>query len=122
MAWTLAVNLLLRVLVAILLLVLRPLLIRVAISLIRWSLVPLLRALLQVGTLAGVACRCLSLKPLPFGIHLLALIVNYNSAIHKSLKVGVGVGHKLKLKTIIQTLEKTTLLISIISHLIRSIM
>ena len=101
LAWRLATNLLLRALVAILLLVLRPLLIRVAISLIRWSLVPLLRALLWVGMLAGVASRGLSLKPLPFGIHLPVLIVNHNSAIHQCLEVGVGVRHELELETII---------------------
>jgi hypothetical protein len=85
-------------------------------------LVPLLIALLKASVLTSIASRGLSLKPLPFSIHLLALTVNHNSAIHERLEVGVCIGHQLKLETIIQTLQKKMLLISIISHLIRSIM
>ena len=49
---------------------------------IRWTLVPLLKALLWVGTLASVASRGLSLKSPLLGVHLLALIINHNSAVH----------------------------------------
>jgi ABC-type amino acid transport system permease subunit len=45
-------------------------------------LITLLIALLETSALASVASRYLSLKPLPFGIHLLALVVHHNSAIH----------------------------------------
>ena len=93
----------------------------VAIPLIRWSLVPLLEALLRIGAWTSIASRGLSLKPPLLGLHLFALIINNNSAIHQRLEIGVCIGHKLELQTIIQTLEKAALLISIISHLIRSI-
>ena len=63
----------------------------------------------------------LSLKPPPLGLHLLTIVVNNNSAIHQRLKIGVGIGHKLELQTIIQTFEKAALLVSIISHFIWSI-
>ena len=91
------------------------------VPLIRWPLVPLLGALWRIVALTSVAFRGLSLKPLPFSIHLLALIVNHNSVIHERLEVGVCIGHKLELETIIQTLKKATMFISIINHLIRSI-
>jgi hypothetical protein len=39
-------------------------------------------ALLETSALVSVASRNLSLKPLPFGIHLLALVIHHNSAIH----------------------------------------
>jgi ABC-type amino acid transport system permease subunit len=45
-------------------------------------LITLLLALLETSALASVASRHLSLKPHPFGIHLLALVVHHNSAIH----------------------------------------
>ena len=91
------------------------------IPLIGWSLVPLLEALLRVGARTSIASRGLSLKSPLLGLHLFVLIVNNNCAIHHHLKIGVCIGHKLELQTITQTLEKVVLLISIISHLIRSI-
>ena len=121
LTWSLIAVMLLRALVAILLLVLRTLLIQVVVPLIRQPLVPLLEALWRVVALMSVASRGLSQKPPILSFHLLALIINHNSAIHKCLKVGVGVGHQLQVETIIQTLEKAMLLISIICHLIRSV-
>jgi len=108
-------------LVTILLLVLVALGVLTTIPLIGWSLVPLLETLLRIGTWTGITSRGLSLKPPLLGLHLFALIINNNSAIHQRLKIGVCIGHKLELQTIIQTLEKAALLISIISHLIRSV-
>jgi hypothetical protein len=72
------------------------------ISLIRW--ISLLVALLEASALTSVASRSLSLEPLPFSIHLLALIVNHNSVIHQCLIIGVSIEHQLQLQTIIQTL------------------
>jgi hypothetical protein len=115
------ITILLRALIAILLLVRGTLLIQITIPLTRWSLVPRLIALLKASALTSITSRGLSLKPLPFSIHLLVLIVNHNSTNHERLEVGVRVGHQLELETIIQTLQKKTLLISIISHLIQSI-
>ena len=108
---------------ATLLLTLLELVLRVLtmIPLIGWSLVPLLEALLRVGARTSIASRGLSLKPPLLSLHLLALVVNNNSAIHQCLKIGVCIGHKLVLQTVIQTLEKTALLVSIISNFIRSI-
>ena len=63
----------------------------------------------------------MSLKPPLLGLHLFALIVNNNSVIHQCLEIRVCVGHKLELQTIVQTLEKMALLISIISHIIQSV-
>ena len=91
------------------------------IPLIGWSLVPLLEAFLRVGVQTSIASRGLSLKPPLLHLHLFALVVNNNSMIHQHQKVEVCIGHKLELHTIIQTLEKAALLISIISDLIRSI-
>ena len=91
------------------------------IPLTRWSLKPLREALLRVGTWTSIAPRGLPLKPPLLGLHLLALVVNNNSAIHQCLEIGVSIGHKLELQTIIQTLEKVVLLINIISHLIQSV-
>ena len=93
----------------------------VAIPLIRWPQVPLLESLLRVGARTSITPRGLSLKPPLLGLHLFALVVNNNSTIHQCLEIGVCIGHKLELQTIIQTLEKVALLISIISHLIRSV-
>ena len=85
-----------------LLLILLPLMLKLValrvwstVPLIRWTLVPLLKALLWVGMLASVAFRGLSLKSPLLGVHLLALIVNHNSAIHQGLEIRVGVGHEL---------------------------
>ena len=108
-------------LIPVLRLVLRMLRIRTTVPLTDWSLVPLLKTLLRIGTRMSIASRGLSLKPPLLSLHLFALIVNNNGAIHQRLKIGVCIGHKLELQTIIQTLEKAVLLISIISHLIRSV-
>jgi hypothetical protein len=51
------------------------------IPLTRWM--PLLITLLETSTLTGVAIGGLSLKPFPLGIHLLALVIHHNSAVHK---------------------------------------
>ena len=83
---------------------------------------PLLEAMLRVGAWTGITPRGLSLKPPLLGLHLFALIVNNNGAIHQCLEIGVCIGHKLELQTVIQTLEKAALLISIISHLLQSVM
>ena len=91
------------------------------VPLIRWPLVPLLEALLWVGALASVASRGLSLKPPLLSFHLLALIINHDSVIHKCLEVGVGVGHKLKLETIVQSFEEAILLLVIFSYFLRSV-
>ena len=82
---------------------------------------PLLEALLRIGARTSITPRGLSLKPPLLSLHLFALIVNINGAIHQCLEIGVCIGHKLELQTIIQTLEKEMLLISIISHLIQSV-
>ena len=108
-------------LIAILLLVWWTLLVRVVILLIRWPRVPLLEALLRIGARTSITPRGLFQKPAPLSLHLFALIVNNNSAVHQRLEIGVCIGHKLELQTIIQPLEKAALLISIISHLIRSV-
>jgi hypothetical protein len=50
------------------------------IPLIRW--ISLLVALLKSSALMSVASRGLSLEPLPFSIHIFALVVNHNRAIH----------------------------------------
>ena len=90
-----------------LLLVLRALLelvtlrILTMVSLVRWSSIPLLKTLLGIGMRAGVTSRSLLLKPPLLGFHLFALIVNHNSAVHKCLEIGVCIGHKLELETII---------------------
>jgi len=78
-------------------------------------------ALLRIGAWTSIASRGLSLNPPLLSLHLLALIVNHNSVIHERLEVGVCIGHKLELETIIQTLKKATMFISIINHRIRSI-
>ena len=122
LSWCLLATLQLGALISILLLIRWTLLVRVAIPLIRWSLVPLLKALLRVGARTSITPRGLTLKPPLLSLHLFALIVNNNSAIHQRLEIKVCIGHKLELQTIIQPLEKVVLLISIISHLIQSVM
>ena len=69
------------------------------IPLIGWSLVPLLEALLRVG--AWTSITPMSLKPPLLSLHLFALIVNNNGMIHQRLKIGVCIGHKLELQTIV---------------------
>ena len=68
-----------------------------AIPLIRWSLVPLLEALLRIGAWTSIASRGLSLKPPLLGLHLFALIINNNGVIHQRLEIGVCIEHKLEL-------------------------
>jgi hypothetical protein len=115
-------------LVTILLLVLRALLelvtlrILTMVSLVRWSMTPLLKTLMGIGTWACVASRSLPLKPPLLGFHLFTLIVNHNSAVHQRLKVRVCVGHQLELQAIIKSLEEMALLLLIISYIIWSIM
>ena len=121
LSWCLLTTLLLRTLIAILLLVRIALRVLTMIPLIRWSLEPLLKTLLRVGARTSITSRGLSLKPPLLGLHLLALIVNNNSVIHQRLKIGVCIGHKLELQTIIQTFEKAALLVSIISHFVWSL-
>ena len=93
--------------IAILLLVWWTLLVRVAlrvlttIPLIGWSLVSLREALLRVGAWTSIASKGLSLKPPLLGLHLFVLIVNNNGAIHQLLEIGVCIGHKLELQTIV---------------------
>jgi hypothetical protein len=57
----------------------------------------LLITLLKTSTRTSVTIRSLSLKPFPLGIHLLALVVHHDSAVHKRLKVGISIGHQLQL-------------------------
>ena len=109
-------------LITILLLVRWMLLVQVAIPLIRWPWVPLLEALLWIGAWTSITPRGMSLKPPLLSLYLFALVVNNNSVIHQRLVIGVSIGHKMELQTVIKTLEKITLLNIIISHLIQSVM
>ena len=97
LSWCLLATLLLGTLIAILLLVGWMLLVLVVIPLIRWSLIPLLEALLRIGVWMSIAPRGLSLKPPLLSLHLFALVVNNNSVVHQHLKIGVCIGHKLEL-------------------------
>jgi hypothetical protein len=58
---------------------------------------PLLITLLETSTWASVTTGGLSLKPFPLGIHLLALVIHHDSAVHKHLKIGISIGHQLQL-------------------------
>jgi hypothetical protein len=58
---------------------------------------PLLITLLKTNTQTSVTTRSLSLKPFPLGIHLLALVIHHDSAVHKRLKIGISIGHQLQL-------------------------
>jgi hypothetical protein len=91
------------------------------VPLTRWSLVSLWKTLLRIGTRAGVAYKSLPLELPLLGIHLLALIVDYNSTVLQSLEARIDIGHQLQLKTIIQSLQKAMLLVRVFHHLIRSI-
>ena len=91
LSWCLLTTLLLGMLVVILLLVRVALRVLTMIPLIRWSLEPLLEALLRVGARMSIASRGLSLKPPLLGLHLLALVVNNNSVIHQCLEIGVRI-------------------------------
>jgi hypothetical protein len=53
--------------------------------------------LLKTSTRMSVTARSLSLKPFSLGIHLLALVVHHDSAVHKRLKIGISIGHQLQL-------------------------
>jgi hypothetical protein len=53
--------------------------------------------LLETSTRTSVTTRSLSLKPFSLGIHLLALVVHHDSAVHKRLKIGISIGHQLQL-------------------------
>ena len=98
-----------------------PLRILTTVSLMSWSLIPLLETLLGISTWASVASRSLPLEPSLLSFHLLALIVNHDSAIHQRLEVRVGIRHQLELQSIIESLEETALLILVIYHIIRSV-
>jgi len=109
------------VLVAVLLVVLRTLRKLTTVPLIRWSLTALRESLLRVRTWASVAARRLPME-LPFlCVHLFALVVDDNSAVHQFLETRVGVAHQLQLQSIIQTLQEEALLVRVPGHLIWSI-
>jgi hypothetical protein len=54
---------------------------------------PLLITLLETSMQMSVTTGGLSLKPFPLGIHLLALVIHHDSAVHKRLKIGICIGH-----------------------------
>jgi hypothetical protein len=56
-----------------------------------------LNTLLETSTMTSVTTRSLPLKPFPLSIHLLALVVHHDSAVHKRLKVRISIGHQLQL-------------------------
>jgi hypothetical protein len=49
--------------------------------------------LLETSMRTSVTIRGLSLKPFPLGIHLLALVIHHDSAVHKRLKIRISIGH-----------------------------
>jgi hypothetical protein len=51
--------------------------------------------LLEISTRPSVTTRSLSLKPFSLGIHLLALVIHHDSAVHKRLKIVISIGHQL---------------------------
>ena len=91
------------------------------VSRVRWSLIPLLKTLLGIGTWASVTSRSLPLKPPLLGFYLFALIVNHDSAIHQRLEVRVSIRHQLELQSIIESLEEMALLILVVRYIIWSI-
>jgi len=109
--WCLRVSLLLGSLITKLLLVLGTLLVLVLIALrvltliplTRGALIPMRKALLRKDARMSIAARCLPLNLTLLSIHLFALIVNHNSAVHKFLEAGVNIGHQLQLQAIIQS-------------------
>jgi hypothetical protein len=127
--WCLGVSLLLRALITKLLLVLGTLLVLVLVArrvlalipLTRGPLVPGRKALLRKHARTSVAARCLPLNLPLLSIHLFALIVNHNSAVHKFLEAGVNIGHQLQLQAIIQSFQETTLLVRILGYFTRSV-
>jgi hypothetical protein len=58
---------------------------------------PLLITLLETSTRTSVTTEGLSLKSFLLGIHLLALVIHHDSAVHKRLKIGISIGHQLQL-------------------------
>ena len=110
-----------------LLLVLRALLelvllrVLTTVSLVSWSLIPLLETLLGISTWVSVASRSLPLEPSLLSFHLLALIINHDCAIHQRLEVRISIRHQLELQSIIESLEETALLILVIHYIIRSV-
>ena len=97
LSWCLLTTLLLGTWIAIRLLVRVALRVLTTIPLIRWSLEPLLEALLRIGAWTSITSRGLSLKPPLLGLHFFTLIVNNNSVIRQRLKIRVVIGHKLEL-------------------------
>ena len=81
LSWCLLAALLLGTLIVILLLVWWTLLVWVATPLIRWSLIPLLEALLRISAWMSITPRGLSLKPPLLGLHLFAFIINHNDSL-----------------------------------------
>jgi hypothetical protein len=53
--------------------------------------------LLETSTRTSVTTRSLSLKLFPLGIHLLALVIHHDSAVHKCLKIEISIGNQLQL-------------------------
>lgn len=85
------------VLVIVLLVVLGTLRKLTTVPLILWSLTALRESLLRVRTWASVAARRLPLELSLLCIHLLALVVDDNSAVHQFSKTRIGVAHQLQL-------------------------
>jgi len=83
------------VLVVVLLVVRRMLRKLTTVPLILWSLTALRESLLRICTWASVAARRLPLELRFLCVHLLALVVNDNSAVHQFLETRVGVAHQL---------------------------
>jgi len=109
------------VLVAVLLVILRTLWELITVPLIRWSLIALRESLLRIHTWASVAAQRLPLELSLLCVHLLALVVDDNSAVHQFLETRLGVAYQLQLQSIIQTLQEEALLVRDPSHLIWSI-
>jgi len=116
LAWCLVVDLLLEalltlivilllgmllVLMAVLLVVLRALRKLTTVPLIRWPLIALRESLLRICTWASVAARRLLLELPLLRVHLLAIVVEDNSAVHQFLETRIGVAHQLQLQSII---------------------
>ena len=109
------------VLVVVLLVVLRALRELTMVPLIQWSLITLRESLLRIHTWASVAARRLPLELSLLCVHLLALVVDDNSAVHQFLEARISVAHQLQLQSIIQALQEKALLVRVPGHLIWSI-
>jgi hypothetical protein len=57
-------------------------------------LVPLMRAMLWIGTLTGIASRTLPLHS-PLSVLFLAHIIQHNSMVHQVLEIGISVASQL---------------------------